>query len=142
MAKEAAKGNQPKAVSSDFSHDKKSHQASSAGDSGVGKSLFSLPKGIFAVSLFGLFLGMSTTMVYSQLSLFLANELHVTATKVAFIDGIVEFLSFLTRIFSGIFRIVILNGPYWPTEKKCSAALSRRCRSDRNKPFRSNWDMI
>ena len=30
-----------------------------------------LPNGVFAVSLFGLFLGMSTTMVYGQLTLFL-----------------------------------------------------------------------
>lgn len=60
-----------------------------------------LPNGIFAISLFGLFLGMSTTMVYSQLTLFLSNELHITISKVAFIDGLVEFCSFLTRIVAG-----------------------------------------
>ena len=60
-----------------------------------------LPNGVFAVSLFGLFLGMSTTMVYSQLTLFLSNELHITISKVALIDGLVEFSSFLTRIVSG-----------------------------------------
>lgn len=65
------------------------------------KSFSALPSGIFAISLFGLFLGMSTTMVYSQLTLFLSNELHITISKVAFIDGLVEFCSFLTRIVAG-----------------------------------------
>lgn len=68
---------------------------------GIGRMFSTLPSGIFAVSLFGLFLGMSTTMVYSQLTLFLANELHVAISKVAFIDGLVEFCSFLTRIVAG-----------------------------------------
>jgi MFS family permease len=60
-----------------------------------------LPKGIFAISLFGLFLGASTTMVYNQLPMFMKHELHASALKIAFIDGFVEFLSFLMRIFSG-----------------------------------------
>lgn len=61
----------------------------------------SLPNGIFAVSLFGLFLGMSTTMVYSQLTLFLSKELHTSVSELAFIDGLVEFCSFLSRIVAG-----------------------------------------
>lgn len=68
---------------------------------GIWKIFSALPNGIFAVSLFGLFLGMSTTMVYSQLTLFLSNELHTTVSQVAFIDGLVEFCSFLTRIIAG-----------------------------------------
>jgi MFS family permease len=62
----------------------------------------SLPNGIFAVSLFGLFLGMSTTMVYSQLGMFLKTELHATEATIALIDGVVEFFSFISRIFAGI----------------------------------------
>ncbi len=66
-------------------------------------SVFSnLPNGIFAVSLFGLFLGLSTTMVYSQLPLFLTEEIHTTNATVAFIDGLVEFLAYLTRVFAGL----------------------------------------
>lgn len=61
-----------------------------------------LPNGIFAVSLFGLFLGLSTTMVYSQLPLFLTEEIHTTRATVAFIDGLVEFLAYFTRVFAGL----------------------------------------
>lgn len=60
-----------------------------------------LPKGVFAISLFGLFLGASTTMIYSQLPMFMKHELHASALKIALIDGVVEFLSFVMRIFSG-----------------------------------------
>ncbi|MDR2724213.1 MAG: MFS transporter [Holosporaceae bacterium] len=64
-------------------------------------ALKNLPKGIFPISLFGLFLGLSTTMVYSQLSLFLKNELGASTSDILQLDGVVEFISFLTRIFSG-----------------------------------------
>lgn len=73
-------------------------------------SFFStLPKGVFAISLFGLFLGASTTMVYSQLGMFLKHELHANVLKIALIDGFVEFLSFLTRIFSGVISDYLKN---------------------------------
>ena len=60
-----------------------------------------IPKGIWAISLFGLFLGMSTTMVYSQLSLFLKNDLGLTVSEIANLDGFVECVAFVTRVFSG-----------------------------------------
>ncbi len=60
-----------------------------------------IPRGVFAISLFGLFLGMSTTMVYSQLSLFLKNDLGLSVLQIANLDGIVESVAFITRIFSG-----------------------------------------
>ena len=69
----------------------------------------SLPKGIFAISLFGLFLGASTTMIYSQLGLFLKNELHATELKIAFIDGVVEFIAYVTRVFSGMISDYFMN---------------------------------
>lgn len=68
-----------------------------------------LPKGVFAISLFGLFLGASTTMVYSQLGLFLKNELHATALKIALIDGVVEFIAYVTRVFSGVISDYLMN---------------------------------
>ncbi|MDR1032265.1 MAG: MFS transporter [Holosporales bacterium] len=61
-----------------------------------------IPKAVSAVSFFGLFLGMSTTMVYSQIGMFLKTELHVDESVVAFVDGIVEFVSFVCRIFAGV----------------------------------------
>lgn len=72
-------------------------------------SFNSLPKGVFAISLFGLFLGASTTMVYSQLGLFLKNELHATELKIAFIDGVVEFIAYTTRVFSGMISDYFMN---------------------------------
>ncbi|MDR1236249.1 MAG: MFS transporter [Holosporaceae bacterium] len=64
-------------------------------------ALRNLPPGIFAVSFFGLFLGISTTMVYSQLSLFLKYELGASMSDVTLLDGVVECLSFVVRVFSG-----------------------------------------
>ncbi len=60
-----------------------------------------IPKGIFPISLFGLFLGMSTTMVYSQLSLFLKNDLGLSIHQITNLDGMVESISFVTRVFAG-----------------------------------------
>ena len=68
-----------------------------------------LTKGVFAISLFGLFLGASTTMIYSQLGLFLKNELHATEPKIAFIDGMVEFIAYVTRVFSGMISDYFMN---------------------------------
>ncbi|MDR2766017.1 MAG: MFS transporter [Holosporaceae bacterium] len=78
--------------------------ASSKGhcENGLFPSLRTLPSGIFAVSFFGLFLGISTTMVYSQLGMFLKNELNASEAVVGFIDGVVEFIAFVCRVGSGI----------------------------------------
>lgn len=60
-----------------------------------------IPGGIWAISFFGFFLGMSTTMVYSQISLFQKNDLGLDVLDIANLDGIVESASFVTRIFAG-----------------------------------------
>ena len=60
-----------------------------------------IPKEIWAVSLFGLFLGMSSTMVYSQISLFLKNDLGLSLSEIANMDGLVECVAFVTRVFAG-----------------------------------------
>ncbi|MDR2412399.1 MAG: MFS transporter [Holosporales bacterium] len=62
----------------------------------------SLPRGIFTLSFFGLFLGMSTTMVYCQIGMFLKTELHATEATVALVDGFIEFVSFICRVFAGV----------------------------------------
>jgi len=73
-------------------------------------SIFSsLPKGIFSVSLFGLFLGAATTMVYSQIGLFMKYELHASEMKIAVIDGIVEFIAYAVRVFSGLISDYLRN---------------------------------
>ncbi|GHT93497.1 MFS transporter [Alphaproteobacteria bacterium] len=76
--------------------------SSSPRQEGFFSNIKSLPKGVFAVSLFGLFLGMSTTMVYSQIGMFMKTVLHASEQKIAVIDGLVEFIAFACRIFSGI----------------------------------------
>ncbi|MDR3187056.1 MAG: MFS transporter [Holosporaceae bacterium] len=60
-----------------------------------------VPRGVFAVSFFGLFLGMSMTMVYSQIGMFMKTEIHATEATVALMDGIIEFVSFMCRVFVG-----------------------------------------
>jgi len=77
-------------------------------DQGVGhrkngffSAVSAIPGGVWVISLFGLFLGMSTTMVYSQLSLFLNKDLGLTVSQIANLDGFVECVAFVTRIFSG-----------------------------------------
>jgi MFS family permease len=40
-------------------------------------------------------------MIYSQIGMFMKTELHATESTVAITDGIVEFISFICRIFAG-----------------------------------------
>jgi len=54
------------------------------------------------IALYGLFLSLSTQMLYSHLALFLKFEGNVSDSLIAFIDGFVEFLSYLIRIFAGV----------------------------------------
>ncbi|GHU16614.1 MFS transporter [Alphaproteobacteria bacterium] len=69
---------------------------------GFFSNMKSIPKGVFAVSFFGLFLGMSTTMVYSQFAMFMKTVLHANEQTIAMIDGTVEYIAFACRIFSGV----------------------------------------
>lgn len=62
-----------------------------------------LPRGVVLLGIFGLLLGMSTNMIYSQIGMFLKHELHASELKIATIDGVVELLSYLMRVFSGAF---------------------------------------
>ena len=58
-------------------------------------------KNIWLLALFGFFLSASTQMLYSHLALFLRFDCDATYHQIATIDGVVEFLSYLIRIFSG-----------------------------------------
>ena len=68
---------------------------------GFFSALLNIPVGVWGISLFGLFLGMSSSMVYSQMSLFLKNDLGLTVSELANLDGMVECVSFITRVFIG-----------------------------------------
>lgn len=71
------------------------------GSRGFFSAVHGIPKEIWAISFFGLFLGMSSTMVYSQIGLFLKNDLGLSLSEIANLDGLVECASFVTRVFSG-----------------------------------------
>lgn len=60
-----------------------------------------LSKNIKLIALYGLFLSTSTQMLYSHLALFLKFGCDVSDSKIASIDGFVEFLSYFIRVFSG-----------------------------------------
>ena len=66
-------------------------------------------KGVWLIALWGLFMGLTTTMIYSQLGMFLKHELHASALKIALLDGFVELLSNLTRIFAGVLSDFMMN---------------------------------
>lgn len=67
------------------------------------------PKGVWLIALWSLFMGLTTTMIYSQLAMFLTHELHASALKIALLDGFVELLSNLTRIFAGVLSDIMMN---------------------------------
>ncbi len=69
------------------------------------KTIFKSPffsEKIRFVAFYGLFLSLSTQMLYSHLALFLKFDCNSSDAQIAAIDGVVEFLSYITRIFSGV----------------------------------------
>ncbi|GHU12355.1 MFS transporter [Alphaproteobacteria bacterium] len=72
-------------------------------------SLRKIPKRILLVAFYGFLLSISTQMLYSHLALFLKFDLNVTESQIGWIDGFVEFLSYMIRIFSGMISDCICN---------------------------------
>jgi len=68
----------------------------------VKKSLFGLPRTVVVLGAIGLLINISTTMIYSQLSMYLKHVLGVDALQAATLDGVVEAISHITRIASGV----------------------------------------
>lgn len=64
--------------------------------------MFNVSKKIFAISIFGFLLSISTQMLYSHLPLYLKYEIKASELQIAALDGFVEFISYFVRIFSGI----------------------------------------
>jgi MFS family permease len=64
---------------------------------------------VVILSLVGLLINVSTTMIYSNLPMYMKNVLGASAKTTAFIDGLVEFISYLTRIASGVISDFMQN---------------------------------
>ena len=63
---------------------------------------FKLPRSIWAIGLMTLLMNVSTVIIFSLSPLYLTKVLGVTALGIGFLEGIVEFISWTTRVFSGI----------------------------------------
>lgn len=57
---------------------------------------------VIRLSIFSLLMSLSTQMIYAELGVVLKYEFHAAENVIAFVDGVVEFLSYLVRIFSGL----------------------------------------
>ncbi|GHT92345.1 hypothetical protein FACS1894122_06070 [Alphaproteobacteria bacterium] len=68
-----------------------------------------IQKRILPVAFYGFLLSVSTQMLYSHLVLFLKFNLNATESQIGWLDGFVEFLSYLIRIFSGMVSDCICN---------------------------------
>lgn len=68
-----------------------------------------IPKRILPVAFYGFLLSVSTQMLYSHLALFLKFNLNATESQIGGIDGFVEFLSYIVRIFPGMISDCICN---------------------------------
>ncbi|NCP62334.1 MAG: MFS transporter [Alphaproteobacteria bacterium] len=63
---------------------------------------FTLPKSIWAIGLMTLLMNVSTVIIFSLSPLYLTKVLGVSALGIGVLEGIVEFISWTTRIFSGV----------------------------------------
>ena len=66
-------------------------------------------KNIWLVAFFSFFLSISTQMLYSHLALFLKFGCDISELRIATIDGLVEFLSYIIRVFSGAVSDYLYN---------------------------------
>ncbi len=63
---------------------------------------FSLPKSIWAIGLMTLLMNVSTVIIFSLSPLYLTKVLGVSVLGIGLLEGVVEFISWVTRIFSGV----------------------------------------
>jgi len=73
------------------------------------KKFMGLPKGVWILGLVGLLINLATIMVFSVMPLFMETELGASRTEVGRIDGFVEFVAYLIRIFSGAVGDIFQN---------------------------------
>ncbi len=68
-----------------------------------------LPYAVVILAIVGLLINISTTMIYSQLPMYMKNVLGASAKQATLIDGIVESFSHITRIISGVISDMLQN---------------------------------
>ena len=73
------------------------------------RMVWGLPRPIWILSLVGLLINLSTIMVFSLMPTFMESQLGATKTTVGRIDGFVEFIAYIIRIFSGFTSDVFQN---------------------------------
>lgn len=74
------------------------------------KNIFSkIPSTIKFIGMVSFLINMSTLMIYSLFGLYLHNKLHINFSKIGFLDGTVECISFIMKIFSGVISDILMN---------------------------------
>lgn len=71
--------------------------------------LKTLPLTVVILAIVGFLINIATTMIYSQLAMYMKHELGATARDASRLDGIVEAISHITRIASGVVSDMIQN---------------------------------
>lgn len=62
----------------------------------------SLPKSIWAIGIMTLLMNLSTVIIFSLSPLYMTKVLGVSTLGIGLLEGIVDFISWLTRVFSGM----------------------------------------
>ena len=73
------------------------------------RMVWGLPRPIWILSFVGLLINLSTIMVFSLMPTFMETQLGATKTMVGRIDGFVEFVAYIIRIFSGFTSDILQN---------------------------------
>ena len=68
-----------------------------------------VPSTIKTVGIVSFLINTSTLMIFSLFGLYLHNELHIDFSRIGFLDGTIEALSYITKICSGILSDVLMN---------------------------------
>ncbi len=99
------------------------------------KSNQSIPSVVIAVGLMSLFLNMSLTIVFSYFNIYQHDVLHLNLSQIGFLEGVVNYLSYIMKLFSGYFsdlignrKILIMSGVILvlisrPIESSCTSVM-------------------
>ena len=68
---------------------------------------FNIPKSIFAIGIITLLMNISTVIVFSLSPIYLTTVLGVNISNIGVIEGVIEFISWLTRVFAGIISDIL-----------------------------------
>ena len=73
------------------------------------KVLSKIPRTIKTVGIVSFLINTSTLMIFSLFGLYLHEQLHIDFSKIGLLDGAVESLSFIMKIFSGVISDFLMN---------------------------------